>query len=70
MDSRLADAKVDAARRRMPRDDGPRLALAIVSLGVSIPITAIAAEAGGVAGVVAAWAGIVGVNLAQAFRRD
>ena len=68
VDSRLADAK--AKRYRMPSDDGPRLALAIVSLGTGIPITAIAAESGGVAGIIVAWAGIVGVNVAHALRRD
>ena len=41
-----------------------RLALAIVSLGTGVPITAIAAEQGGVLGIVAAWLGIAGVNFA------
>ena len=45
---------------------GPQFALAIVSLGTGIPITAIAGGTGGIAGIVAVWAGIVGVNLAHA----
>jgi len=41
-----------------------------VSLGTGVPITAIAAEQGGVLGIVVAWAGIVGVNVANALKRD
>ena len=58
-----------AAERRpapaMPGDGrGEQLALAIVSLVSGIPITAIAAESGGVAAILVVWAGIVGVNFA------
>jgi hypothetical protein len=72
---RAIDARVeqqDAAARRAKYEDsidGSRLALAIVSLGTGIPITAIAAEQGGVAGIVVAWLGIVGVNAASGFKR-
>ena len=48
---------------------GAQLALSIVSLGTGIPITAIAAEQGGVVGMLVAWAGIVGVNFSFARRR-
>jgi len=44
---------------------GPQLALAIVSLGVGIPLTAIAANAGGLnplIGILVVWIGIVCVN--------
>lgn len=58
-----ADA-VCAEARRSSNLDGSQLALAIVSLGTGVPITAIAAEQGGVAGTVVAWLGIVGVNVA------
>jgi hypothetical protein len=54
-----------AERRPAPRKGpgtGETLALAIVSLGTGIPITAIAAENGGALGVIAAWAGIAGLN--------
>jgi hypothetical protein len=73
---RAIDARVEqrvaAARRAKYEDsiDGSRLALAIVSLGTGIPITAIAAEQGGVAGIVVAWLGIVGVNAASGFKRS
>jgi hypothetical protein len=70
LDARLGDAKAEAAKRHAYRDDGHGIALAIVSLGTGIPITAIAAEAGGIGGIVAAWLGIVGVNVAHALRRD
>ena len=57
-------------RGRVP-ESGERLALAIVSLGTGVPITAIAAESGGVLGIVAAWLGIAGVNFAYSRgRRD
>ena len=81
MEPELVDAFLDrveaaaeqrALARRVPEVDdgrGERLALAIVSLGISIPITAIAAEQAGVVGVLATWAGIVGVNLSFSRRR-
>jgi hypothetical protein len=68
VDTRLADTKATGRRGREREAGG--IALAIVSLGTGIPITAIAAEQAGLAGIVAAWAGIVGVNVAQALRRD
>ena len=44
-----------------------RFVSALVSLGAGIPITAIAATHGGLAETAVCWAGIVGVNVAQAF---
>ena len=70
---RAIEERAKAARRvthYVDDNSGQRLALAIVSLGTGIPITAIAAEQGGVLGIVVAWAGIVGVNVANALRRD
>jgi hypothetical protein len=61
IDARAAERR--PAPRRRAADDAQRLALAIVSLGTGIPITAIAAESG-VQGIIVAWAGIAGVNLA------
>jgi hypothetical protein len=63
-----------AERRPIPHSDrgpgtGETLALAIVSLGTGVPITAIAAENGGALGVVAAWAGIAGINIAFSRQR-
>jgi hypothetical protein len=67
VDARLAEAR----RGRRARSGQP--ALAFVSLGVGIPITAISlAIPDGASSLVAAaiaWAGLVGVNLAAGFRR-
>ena len=68
VEARTAEEK--RRRRSGGRDSGQRLALAIVSLGTGIPITAIAAEQGGMTGILVAWAGIVGVNIASSLRRD
>lgn len=43
------------------------LALAIVSLGAGIPITAISASIVDLPGLIVAWGGIVGVNVAHAW---
>jgi hypothetical protein len=43
------------------------LALAIVSLGVGIPISAISAGIADLPGLIVAWGGIVGVNIAHAW---
>jgi len=43
-----------------------RFVTGLVSLGAGIPITAIAATQGGLVEVAVCWAGIVGVNMAQA----
>jgi hypothetical protein len=83
MEPALVDAfleKVEAAieaqaaeRRPKPRgtvpDSGERLALAIVSLGTGIPITAIAADAAQALGIAIAWAGIAAVNFSFGRRR-
>jgi hypothetical protein len=70
---RAVDAQVAESRKRSRGtglDQGQRLALSIVSLGTGIPITAIAAEEGGVLGIMIVWLGIAGVNVAQRFSRD
>ena len=51
-------------------ESGERLALAIVSLGAGIPITAIAADAAQALGIAIAWAGIAAVNFSFGRRRD
>jgi hypothetical protein len=58
-----AVARERAPVRRKDRSDYA-LALAIVSLGVSIPLTAIAAVQAGIVGIVVVWIGIVLVNVA------
>jgi hypothetical protein len=50
------------------RDDHA-LALAIVSLGVAIPLTAIASKEAGFAGILVAWLGIVLVNFVYGMGR-
>jgi hypothetical protein len=68
---RAIDARVTESRpaARSESGAGSSIALSIASLVTGIPITAIAAEAGGVIGIIVAWAGIVGVNLAHARQR-
>ena len=65
-----ARAAEEAGRRRdTGSDDGTSFALAIISLGTGIPITAVAGGEAGLAGIIAAWLGIVGVNVAHRFKR-
>jgi len=67
-----AEARAAAVKPKpVSYDDGrgERLALSIISLGTGIPITAIAAEQGGVVGMLVVWAGIVGVNFSFARRK-
>ncbi|MGW2254879.1 hypothetical protein ACWCXH_32550 [Kitasatospora sp. NPDC001660] len=61
------------AHRHRPRHPGwtpgrPGTRLAVISLALGIPLTAIAgdAQSGGLIGLIACWAGIVGVNFAAA----
>ncbi|MFD8707371.1 hypothetical protein ACFV1W_33110 [Kitasatospora sp. NPDC059648] len=76
--SRLDDYEPDHRdRHRSHRPWAPGRAgnrLAVISLALGIPLTAIAGspESGGLTGLLACWAGIVGVNLAAALgnRRD
>ena len=70
------EAAIDAqAAERRPEQRGSvpesceRLALAIVSLGTGIPITAIAAQAADALGIAIAWIGIAAVNLTFSRRR-
>jgi len=67
VETQLAESR---SRRGRRSNENQRFALAIVSLGTGIPITAIAAEAGGITGIGLAWLGIVGVNVAQRLGRD
>ena len=74
---RAIEARVDARLAERGRtssvdDDrsgSPELVLAIVSLGISIPLTAISAATAGFLAVLVVWLGIVGVNWAHAQRR-
>ena len=68
---RRYEAEIAAAKEQSAMDkqgQGGRLALAIVSLVMAIPLTAITAEFGFTAMLVV-WVGIVLVNVAMAFKR-
>ena len=64
VDARLAERAPQPASRA--RRGGPETALAIVSLGVAIPLTAIAAATAGLVAVLIVWLGLVGINWAHA----
>jgi hypothetical protein len=55
--------KAPARTKRTTDERGMSLALAIVSIGCGIPITAIAISGAGLAGLIVAWAGIVLLNV-------
>ncbi|MFB7503848.1 hypothetical protein [Streptomyces broussonetiae] len=68
----LAEQQTVSARgARRPKDADTwveRFGFAIISLVLAIPLTAVAGGIAGTTGTIAAWAGIVGVNFAQAVR--
>ena len=64
-----ARVAAEVKRHESPPGTGYQLALGIVSLCTGIPITAIAADYAHLPGLLVAWAGIVGVNLAHALGR-
>ena len=73
---RAIEARVDARlAQREPRQPskehrgGSELTLAIVSLGVAIPLTAVSAATAGFLAVLIVWLGLVGINWAYSQRR-
>jgi hypothetical protein len=86
VDQRIDDAVERRVRRQLverqmaaARDDrsaaptdswGERFGFGIVSLVLAIPLSAIGGGTGHLPGLLAAWAGIVGVNVVQAVRTD
>ncbi|WP_093248689.1 hypothetical protein [Tessaracoccus oleiagri] len=62
-------AQRDRADKASSSGQGARVAVAITSLVLAIPLTAITAEITGLAGMLVAWIGIVLVNMAMAMRR-
>jgi hypothetical protein len=70
LELRRQDQILEAAglKRREGADPGG-LALAIVSVIAAIPITAIAADLTGLAGMLISWAGLVGINVAWTANR-
>jgi hypothetical protein len=68
---REIDARVDARMAQRPRKParGPApFALAVVSLALGIPLTAIAAGISGLAGLLVVWIGITAINIAYALQ--
>lgn len=55
----------EKSRRENATASNHSFVLGIVSLGTGIPITAIATEGAGLAGLLISWVGIVGVNVAH-----
>ncbi len=66
---RHADERGSPVERAEATTQRHRFVLGIISLGVGVPVTAVAATNvdPGLLGVVVGWAGIVGVNLAAAY---
>ena len=62
----IAERKDDRGREK--DREQRQFVLGIVSLGTGIPITAISAALGDVPGLIVAWTGIVGINVAHALR--
>ncbi len=58
-----------AVTTKEPAHHGGALALAITSLALAIPLTAIASDTGGFAGLVISWISIVAVNVAFSFSK-
>lgn len=72
LDARAAQVPVAAPAKpvRESRETDPGgLALAIVSVVMGIPITAIAATQEGTIAVIVCWGGLVGINLARSISR-
>jgi hypothetical protein len=69
IEKRIADtARPKQPVRRDTAGDDKRLALAIVSLVVAIPLTAIGVTQAGLVGLAVVWLGIVLVNFAYSLR--
>jgi hypothetical protein len=66
VDAVVADRRGDRGQEK--ERDVRQFVLGIVSLGTGIPITAISASTADVPGLIVAWTGIVGVNVAYALR--
>lgn len=68
IEQRLDRTQRKPVQAKKDDDSSQRFVLAIVSLGCAIPITGIALGAGGLAGLIVAWIGIVLVNVAARAR--
>ena len=68
IDARVAEHVERAGSRPAPKPDRSGLALAVVSMGCGIPLTAIAGRIADLPGMLIAWIGIVLVNIAYAMQ--
>ena len=64
IDERVDERLGPHLARRQSRSDDKQFVMALVSLGVAIPLTAIAVSNGGLVALAIVWIGIVLVNLA------
>ena len=62
-------APLTSAPVAQPRTDWSAFVLAIVSMTLGIPLTAVASNTGGMAGLVIAWVGIVMINVVYSLSR-
>ena len=62
-------AQVPMSAPKSSAADKSRFYLALSSLGMGIPLSAIAGDAGGLPGLLVAWLGVVGVNFVYAWGR-
>jgi VIT1/CCC1 family predicted Fe2+/Mn2+ transporter len=68
IDQRIDERLGPHLAKRQSRSDDKQFVMALVSLGVAIPLTAIAISNGGLVALAIVWVGIVLVNLAFARR--
>ncbi|MFI6454617.1 hypothetical protein ACIBF6_24015 [Streptosporangium amethystogenes] len=61
--------EMHAAGVRPRKPGNPSIPIALGSMGIGIPLTAIAAAEAGSAGLLLAWGGIVAINVAHALSR-
>ncbi len=73
VESRLEQRVAEATTRRLKRSragQNKQLVLAITSVVMGVPISAFSAGFADLPGLLVSWAGIVGVNLAHAWKRS
>ncbi|MEU8378761.1 hypothetical protein [Streptosporangium sp. NPDC048865] len=64
-----AEMHAAGAPKARSRKGNSGIPIALGSMGIGIPLTAIAAETSGTAGLLLAWGGIVAINFAHALSR-
>ncbi|MDQ3324560.1 MAG: hypothetical protein M3529_02255 [Actinomycetota bacterium] len=71
IDQTVAERSNAAVREQQASSgwDTEGFVIALVSLGVSVPVTALAASISDLPGLIVAWTGLVGINVANAWGR-